>query len=240
MASSVAVAGSDVVVLRDDRYRVGESERQIPGWRFRNTVDVGIAADGGKLVVLAVTARAAYYRTGPEWGPWVRIAGWRGKSGDVAVAAGELIVVGEGRYRVGWGADAPWLAIPDWQPGAVAADVADLDGDGRPELVTGSGGYLVHAIDHRGKEPDGWPKFTGHWIAASAAVGDVDGDGLLEVVVPTREGSLYVWDTNGPVQVGGRPAVQWGKFHHDLRNTGNYHAPIDDPAAARRPVRARR
>ena len=45
MASSVAVAGSDVVVLREDRYRVGDSERQIPGWRFRNTVDVGIAAE---------------------------------------------------------------------------------------------------------------------------------------------------------------------------------------------------
>jgi len=173
MASSVAVAGSDVVVLRDDRYRVGESERQIPGWRFRNTVDVGIAADGGKLVVLAVTARAAYYRTGPEWGPWVRIAGWRGKSGDVAVAAGELIVVGEGRYRVGWGADAPWLTIPDWQPGAVAADVADLDGDGRPELLVRSGSRITvgWGLDRDGRAADGWGPWSEHPGVGAAIAG---------------------------------------------------------------------
>jgi hypothetical protein len=103
--------------------------------------------------------------------------------------------------------------------------IADLDGDGRPEVISGSGGYLVHAFDHLGREPQGWPKFTGHWVAASAAVGDVDGDGLLEVVVTSREGSLFVWDTPGPVQVGGRPAVQWGQFHHDARNTGTFPTP---------------
>jgi hypothetical protein len=122
----------------------------------------------------------------------------------------------------------------------VSPAIADLDGDGRPEAIVGTGGYLVHAIDHRGVEPAGWPRFTGHWVAASVAVGDVDGDGLLEVVVPTREGRLYVWDTNGPVRVGGRPAVQWGKFHHDLRNTGNFHAPLDEPGAAGRLVRKAR
>jgi hypothetical protein len=116
--------------------------------------------------------------------------------------------------------------------------IADLDGDGRPEVITGTGGYLVHAIDHRGREPEGWPKFTGHWLAASPAVGDVDGDGRLEVVVPSREGTLFVWDTAGPVEVAGRPAVQWGKFHHDLRNTGNFHAPVEEPALTlRRPGR---
>jgi hypothetical protein len=66
----------------------------------------------------------------------------------------------------------------------------------------------------------------------------VDGDGLLEVVIPSREGSLFVWDTPGPVQVDGKPAVQWAKFHHDLRNTGNFHTPLaPPPPAAQRPVR---
>jgi hypothetical protein len=95
MASSVAVAGGDVAVLVDGRYRVGGEWTQIPDWRFRTTRDVGLAAHDGRFVVLAVTGRAAYYRTGPEWDPWVQIAGWRGASGDVAVAGGELIVVGE-------------------------------------------------------------------------------------------------------------------------------------------------
>ncbi|PYQ18829.1 MAG: hypothetical protein DMF81_23750 [Acidobacteria bacterium] len=105
--------------------------------------------------------------------------------------------------------------------------VADIDGDGRPEVITGSGGYLVHAFNSLGREPNGWPKFTGQWVAASAAVGDVDGDGLLEVVVGTREGALYVWDTPAPARVKGRSPLQWPKFHHDLRNSGNYNSPLE-------------
>lgn len=105
--------------------------------------------------------------------------------------------------------------------------IADIDGDGRPEVITGTGGYLVHAVNALGREPRGWPKFTGHWLAASAAVGDIDGDGKLEVVINSREGMLFVWDTDGPVKVGGRSALQWPKFHHDLRNSGNYNSPLN-------------
>jgi len=104
--------------------------------------------------------------------------------------------------------------------------IADLDGDGTPEVIAGTGGYLVHALDRRGREPRGWPKFTGGWLIASPAVGDLDGDGFLEVVVNSREGDLYVWQTKGPTQVGGRPSVQWQKFHHDQWNSGNFHTPL--------------
>jgi hypothetical protein len=70
--------------------------------------------------------------------------------------------------------------------------IADLDGDGLAEIIAGSGGYLLHAFNHLGREPTGWPKFTGGWLAASPAVGDIDADGLLEVVITTREGKLFV------------------------------------------------
>jgi len=85
----------------------------------------------------------------------------------------------------------------------------------------------VHAFNRLGREPRGWPKFTGHWLAASPAVGDVDGDGKLEVVINSREGLLFVWDTKGPVKVQGRSALQWPKYHHDLRNSGNYDSPLE-------------
>ena len=91
--------------------------------------------------------------------------------------------------RTGNYLDAFPIPVEDFQF-FVAPAIADIDGDGNAEVITGTGGYLVHAYDRFGREPQGWPKFTGHWLAASPAVGDVDGDGKLEVVINSREGAL--------------------------------------------------
>ncbi len=100
--------------------------------------------------------------------------------------------------------------------------VADLDADGRPEVISASGGYYVHAFDADGVEPEGWPKFTGAWMTSAPAVGDLDGDGGLDVVIATRDGFLYAWTTDGRAD----GVVQWASFHHDDANTGNYTTPI--------------
>jgi hypothetical protein len=113
--------------------------------------------------------------------------------------------------------------IDDWQFFANPI-VADVNSDGRPEIIAGSAGYYLHAWDARGQEPSGWPKFTGGWILESAAVGDLDGDGKLEVVVGTRNGWLYAWHTDG--RSDGR--IEWASFHHDLANTGNLLTPLDE------------
>ena len=111
--------------------------------------------------------------------------------------------------------------VEDWQfLGSVS--VADVDADPRPELVVGTGGYLLHAIDARGWESPRWPKFTGGWIIATPDVGDINGDGRLDVVCSTREGYLFAWTTDGRAD----QAIQWKGFHHDARNTGNYHTPL--------------
>ncbi len=101
--------------------------------------------------------------------------------------------------------------------------IADVSGDGYPEVIIGSGGYYVHAADACGREPEGWPKFTGQWVASTAAVGDLDGDDTLEVVVPTRAGWLYAWHTNGSSD----GTIDWESFHHDNRNTGNVDVELD-------------
>ena len=98
--------------------------------------------------------------------------------------------------------------------------IADVGGAPTPEIVEGSAGYFLHAYDVTGTEPSGWPKFTGGWHVANAAIGDVDGDGLNEVVALTREGNLYVWDTTAPAG-----PQEWPKKRHDLRNTGNHEEP---------------
>jgi MYXO-CTERM domain-containing protein len=109
----------------------------------------------------------------------------------------------------------------------LAPIVADIDGDGHSEVIMGSSGYLVHAFNAQGEEAREFPKFTGQWIVASAAVGNMDLDDKLELAVPTRDGWLYAWRTHG-ISTG---RIDWPSAHHDARNTGNYETKRDQGRA---------
>lgn len=97
--------------------------------------------------------------------------------------------------------------------------IADVSGDEYPEIITGTGGTLLHAADACGREAANWPKRTNGWIVGTAAVGDVNGDlgRSLEVVAGTRDGYLFAWTTKGSTS----GKVLWESFHHDNANSGN-------------------
>ena len=115
-------------------------------------------------------------------------------------------------------------------PLLVTQTVADLDNDGAREAIAGSGGYLIHAFSPNGGEPPGWPKYTQKWVMAAPAVGDIDGDGLLEIVAHTREGWLYAWKSAGVACPNDAANSDWWRYHHDERNTGDYGADTQPPS----------
>lgn len=86
--------------------------------------------------------------------------------------------------------------------------LADLDGDGKREIIAGdhdltAGNGAVHILKYDGSIFPGWPKFTNYWVYGSPAVADIDGDGSLDIAVGDQvlSGSavskVFVWDKEG-------------------------------------------
>jgi len=90
--------------------------------------------------------------------------------------------------------------------------LADVTGDGRPEVFIGTGtfyhnnspdhptyGQRFYALDSVGRELPGWGggQATGDLVPGSAAVGDIAGDAGPEIVVATLQGRLFAWHADG-------------------------------------------
>jgi hypothetical protein len=153
-----------------------------------------------------------------------------GGAGTYALVGLALTQAFDFQFVIGAWSGATGEMLPGWPRQVedfeflMAPAIADLNGDDKPEVLYGSAGYMLHAWDVDGNQPEGWPKFTGQWILGSPAVGDITGDGYVEVVVTTREGYLYVWSTTGRAD----QDVQWQSIHHDATNSNNYEVALPE------------
>lgn len=95
--------------------------------------------------------------------------------------------------------------------------LADIDDDGRAEIFVGTGSYYHQAspdhptygfrmfgMDSQGNDLPGWSggKAVGGTVAASPSVGDITGDGNLNIIVAASDHKLYAWHTNGQLVSG--------------------------------------
>lgn len=92
--------------------------------------------------------------------------------------------------------------------------LADLNRDGALEIILASSNQ-VHVIQHDGRALPGWPQTTTYQTHNSPAVGDIDADGVLDIVTfdrngPVRKSFLYAWSAAGNLLPGFPVALELG------------------------------
>ncbi|MFL5319206.1 MAG: hypothetical protein ACJ790_06080, partial [Myxococcaceae bacterium] len=97
--------------------------------------------------------------------------------------------------------------------------VADVDGDGSPEILFGGDRPLVYAVSANGLAPSGWPKQVPCGVAGNVTVGMMNNH--LVVAALSRCSELYAWSVTGVPE-----SIQWDGFHHDPQNTGSTGTPL--------------
>lgn len=122
--------------------------------------------------------------------------------------------------------DAARQPLPGWpQPvgGSIraAATVADITGDGTPEVLVGAADGKLYAWDAAGHALAGWPVQLGvdstiYRVLAAPAVGDLDGDGTPEIVVPLAEGRIYALTPSGAAKPGWPASI--GLVHDEYQS----------------------
>ncbi|MGB2698340.1 MAG: FG-GAP-like repeat-containing protein, partial [Candidatus Zixiibacteriota bacterium] len=83
--------------------------------------------------------------------------------------------------------------IPSY--GSISPAVGDIDGDGYDEVVLGVGGPELYGItggvyvfSHQGQLEAGWPKDADRNMFSSPALGDLDNDGIDDIVICSEQG----------------------------------------------------
>ncbi len=123
---------------------------------------------------------------------------------------GDLEVVVGDQFVYAWHHDGSELFDGDNDPqtwGPISAEggpwvshiaLARIDANPGLDIVCASRDSMrVYVLDATGTPLPGWPQAVENPIRAGLAVGDVDGDGLLEVVGVDESGVVYAWNPDG-------------------------------------------
>ena len=114
----------------------------------------------------------------------------------------------------------------DWPKGFPT--VVDVNGDDVQEICFVTDGGELYALSGAGQVIAGFPKAMASPAISGVAAGDIDADGLFELVAATWDGLVYAWDTTSPALARN---ADWPVRGVNARNTGIYGAtdsPIPD------------
>ena len=96
--------------------------------------------------------------------------------------------------------------------------------EGSPDVIQGSRDHCGWAWNNFGSVIPGWPKDTGSEIWLAPALGDLDQDGRLEIVLLTLSQMVIVDVNQAPSAT---PEMVWAMDGHDARRSGCADCPED-------------
>ncbi|MCB0007568.1 MAG: VCBS repeat-containing protein [Anaerolineales bacterium] len=157
--------------------------------------------------------------------------------GDIAGDNRPELIMGDNSGRIfAWNADGSLVSgfpmIPKTYNGqthnfdvGLSFVLGDIDNDNKQEIIFNMKSSVV-IVDGNGQQlttsnsgADGKPGYTtGGWLVNTPALGDVDDDGRLELIV--HDSTLYVWDLpNSNLD------TDWPMFKHDAERTSRANRP---------------
>ena len=98
------------------------------------------------------------------------------------------------------------------------AQIIDLDRDRRPEVIFSDGRLRLQAKSIAGVSPKAWPKRLDGSLVGPISIGDIDSNGLRDILATTSQGTLFVWRSLMRTDV----LLDWPYPRHDLQATGNF------------------
>jgi len=152
---------------------------------------------------------------------------------EIAIASYPVAGKGADRITLVKGNGRKMWEIPAFGgPNRGSPAMADINSDGRPEFIVGSG-QAIGAWDVWGNCV--WNQVLDNFVISAPAAGDFDGDGHMEVAVGTGadsgSGSFYVFDcgTRRSADASDPKIMPWPQFHYNEAKTGTILTGLEPP-----------